>query len=106
MNPSVVHNEPESRFELDLQQATALLDYSLDGNRIAFTHTEVPPEFEGRSYGTQLARAALDYARQSGLTVVPACSFVAAFIRRNPQYLDMVSPEYRERLAPRRAKQH
>jgi uncharacterized protein len=99
----VIHNEPESRFELDLDGATALLDYDLGGNRIAFTHTEVPEHLEGRGYGAQLVRAGLEYARESGLAVVPACSFVAAYIRRNPRYADLVVAEYRDRVNRRRA---
>jgi uncharacterized protein len=99
----VFHNEPESRFELDLGGATALLEYEIDGHTISFTHTEVPPPFEGRGVATQLAGAALDFARQSGLTVRPYCSFVAAYIRRNPKYFDLLAPEFREKLAPRRA---
>lgn len=103
MDMAVLHNEPDSRFEIDLEGVTAVLEYDLDGARIAFTHTEVPPEFEGRGYGGQLARAGLDYARQSGLAVVPACGFIAAFIRRNPQYAELVAAEYREQVT-RRAK--
>ncbi len=94
----VLHNESESRFEIDLEGATAVLDYDLDGERIAFTHTEVPQQFEGRGYGAQLARAGLDYARQAGLAVVPACGFISAFIRRNPQYAELVAAEYRDRV--------
>jgi uncharacterized protein len=53
-----------------------------------FTHTEVPPADEGKGIGARLVRAALDDARQRGFKIVPACSFVAAFIRRHPEYND------------------
>ncbi len=95
---AVTHNESESRFEIDIEGETAVLNYYLDGERISFTHTEVPQQFEGRGYGAQLARAGLDYARESGFSVVPACGFIAAFIRRNPQYAELVAAEYRERV--------
>ena len=42
---------------------------------------EVPPADEGKGIGARLVRAALDDARQRGFKIVPACSFVAAFVR-------------------------
>lgn len=98
---SVIHNESGSRFEIDLGGATAVLVYEVDGDRIAFVHTEVPRKFEGRGFGAQLARAGLDFARASGYRVVPACAFIAAYIRRNPKYLDIVSSEYSQGLTGR-----
>ena len=53
-----------------------------------FTHTEVPPADEGKGIGSQIVRAALDDARKRGFKIVPACSFVADFVRRHPEYGD------------------
>jgi predicted GNAT family acetyltransferase len=91
----VVHNEAESRFELELDGGIAVLVYRRTADSMVFTHTEVPPEFEGRGYGGQLARAGLDYARDAGLKIVPRCGFIADWIRRNPEYLDSVPEPWR-----------
>jgi uncharacterized protein len=91
----VVHNEAESRFELGLEGEMAVLEYRRTPDSIIFTHTGVPPQFEGRGYGSQLARAALDYAVEAGLKVVPVCGFIGRYIRRNPEYLDSVVESYR-----------
>jgi len=91
----VVHNEAESRFELKLGGEIAVLEYRRTADSMFFTHTGVPPEFEGRGYGTQLAQAGLDYARDAGLKIVPHCGFIAKFIRRNPEYLNNVPEPYR-----------
>lgn len=98
---AVTHNKSESRFELEIEDQVAVLEYELDGDLMTFTHTEVPEPFEGRGHGARLARAGLEYARQSGLRVIPACNFMAAFIRANPEYLELVSPGFRERLGRR-----
>ena len=62
--------------------------YREQGDRAIFTHTEVPAADEGKGIGARLLRAALDDVRQRGFKIVPACSFVAAFVRRHPEYND------------------
>ena len=85
------HNSQASRFELEQDGKTAVLGYDLKGKDIiVFTHTEVPPELEGRGFGSQLARSGLDYAHQQGLQVVSLCSFVAGYIERHPEYQDLL----------------
>ncbi|MGW3244348.1 GNAT family N-acetyltransferase [Streptomyces sp. NPDC001070] len=61
---------------------------------IAFLHTEVEPEFEGRGVGSALARHALDEAREHGQSVLAACPFIAGWIAHHPDYLDL---EYKPR---------
>ena len=91
----VVHNEAERRFESSSEGKLELLDYRLSGNVIKLMHTEVPDELAGRGVAGSLARAALEHARAAQLQVVPLCSFVSAYIRRHPEYNDLVQAEYR-----------
>jgi predicted GNAT family acetyltransferase len=64
----------------------AIAVYSVQGDKAVFTHTEVPPEDEGKGHGSTLVRAALEDTRRRGLGVVAACSFVADFLRRHPDH--------------------
>jgi predicted GNAT family acetyltransferase len=89
----VENNEAERRFEVTSDGVLAVLQYEQTGERLALTHTEVAPELEGRGIAGKLARAALEHAREQGLKVVPACSFVAAYIRRHPEYEPLVAGE-------------
>jgi len=82
----VKHNPAQSRYELDTEHGTAVAIYRQQGDRAIFTHTEVPPADEGKGIGSHLVRAALDDTRRRGLKIVPACSFVTAFMRRHPEY--------------------
>ena len=86
----VRHDETERRFEQEEDGATGFVTYERRGGAIAFTHTIVPRELEGRGIGSRVVRAGLDYARAEGLEVVPQCSFVAAYIERHPEYRDLV----------------
>lgn len=89
-NLKVTHNKEKERFEIDLDGKTALIDYSEQNNVIAMTHTEVPPEFEGKGVGSQLVKGALEIVRQNGKRVRPLCTFVAAYIKRHPEYNSLV----------------
>ena len=84
--PTTRHNERLSRYERDTEHGLAIAVYRPQGDRLIFTHTEVPSESEGRGIGSQLVRDALDDARRRGFKIVPACSFVADFVRRHPKY--------------------
>ena len=88
--PVVRNNEQESRFEVEAGGELAVSQYVRRGSTIYFTHTEVPPAAEGRGIGNILARVALDYARSNRLRVVPRCKFIAAFIKRHPEYQNLV----------------
>lgn len=87
-----VLERPETgRFELDFPGGQAFAIYRSDGDRIVVTHTEVPPAFNGRGLGSQLAEGIFRIARQSGRRVVPRCSFVADWARRHPHYNDVLA---------------
>lgn len=95
---TITKNEAAQRYEAALDGIMAVLEYRREGDRIVYTHTEVPDELEGRGIGSALARRALDDARAQHLTVVPLCPFVSAYIRRHPEALPLVAPTFRERL--------
>jgi predicted GNAT family acetyltransferase len=90
---TVTHNEMASRFELHVDGIRALLTYRQFSNRMVFDHTEVPKPLEGHGLASKLAQYALDFARANHLRVVPLCPYVSGFIRKHPEYQDLVSCE-------------
>jgi predicted GNAT family acetyltransferase len=93
-----VSDDPEqSRYVATLDGSqVGFAEYRLDGSTIVFTHTEVDDAAEGKGVGSTLARTALDEARDRGLRVVPRCRFIAAFIARHDEYLELVDDENRK----------
>ena len=92
---SPVRDNPDRRrYETEIDGKIAMIVYRLHGDTITFTHTEVPEEFEGRGIAARMARFALDDARARGLRVVPLCPYVAAYIRRHPEYQDLVAQRH------------
>lgn len=73
-------------------QTVGLADY-IDGNgRRTFPHTEVGSAFQGRGVATILVAEALRATREAGLRIVPACSMVADYIDKHPEYQDLADP--------------
>jgi uncharacterized protein len=86
---TVIHNTSENRFEIRFESHLALLKYRMRDGTITFTHTGVPPALEGKGVGGRLVSAGLEYAREHGLEVKTLCSFVAAYLKRLPEYQDL-----------------
>ena len=92
MTLDIRNNEEESQFETTVDGHTALTAYDLeDPNRIVFTHTEVPEALSGRGIAGEIVKFALDHAREKKLTVVPQCAYVASYIKRHPEYQDLLA---------------
>ena len=94
----VKNNTGKNRFEVTLDGGIAVAEYRREGNGIVFTHTEVPESMEGKGVAKALVTSALDFARSEKLEVTPQCSFVSGYIKRHPEYLDIVAADYRQRL--------
>ncbi len=95
---AVVNNEAAHRFEAKLGDEVAFTEYRLRNGVMILPHTVVPEAFAGKGVGGQLAVAALSYAREQGLEVVPTCPFIAGYITKHPEWHDIVQPAYRAKL--------
>ena len=91
----IENNESAHRWEARLGEYVAFSSYRRNEDTIHFLTTRVPPELEGQGVAGRLVTAALDDARAQGLTVVPICRFVTSYIRRHPEYRDLVYPDFR-----------
>lgn len=93
---TLADNPSAHRFELRKGgEVAAFAEYNLLKDAVLFTHTEVLPAFEGQGLGSKLAKFALDDVRARGLHAIPQCPFIAGFIRKRPEYLDLVKAEHR-----------
>ena len=91
-NVAILHNQSASRFEAHFPEGIAVLDYQRGpGGALVMYHTEVPPALRHHGVASQLAKHALEYARQQGAMVIPQCSFVARYIEEHPEYADLVA---------------
>ena len=80
-----------SRFELEEEGETAYLEFELDkAGWITLWHTEVPQALRGRGLAGELAKTALEYARDNKLKVDVICPSVAGFLAKNPEFQGLV----------------
>ncbi|RZU74696.1 hypothetical protein EV384_3172 [Micromonospora kangleipakensis] len=93
----VEENPAKHRFEILVDDAlagfTAYIPRGEVGEVLVFTHTEVDERFQNMGVGSALIRGTLDQVRERGGRLVPKCPFVAAFIKRHPEYADLVVAE-------------
>jgi predicted GNAT family acetyltransferase len=85
---TVRHNAAAHRYEMDTPHGLAIAVYREQGDRMIFTHTEVPAEDEGKGFARRLVGEALADTHRRGFKIVPACSYVVAYVRRHPEYDD------------------
>lgn len=91
--PLTVRHAPEAqRFEAWVDGLLCEASYHRVGQVLVLHHTGVPRALEGRGIAAQLVAAALGHARAEGLQVQPSCSYVAAYMRRHPETLDLLAP--------------
>lgn len=93
MDPDIHDNTVNDRYELEIDGVTAWVLYKRKPGMITFIHTEVPEVLGGKGIGSRLARHVLEAARADGLRVVPMCPFIAAWMKKHPEYDDLRGPD-------------
>ena len=92
----ILNNESENRFEVWIEGYLSKLEYIKDGKNFVITHVGVYPGHRGQGVAAKIVEAGLQYAKENSLRVVPMCSYAAAYIRRNPQHMELTNQERSE----------
>lgn len=91
----VTNNEKQMQFEIATNGEVASLEYRFYKKDIALMHTSVPDTLNGKGIASALAHYALEWAKEHKKQVMVYCPFVAAFIKRHPEYDELVDKSYR-----------
>ena len=91
MSRAVQHDQTAQRFEWTEDGIRSELDYELQNGVMSILHTGVPEAVGGRGIAADLAKAALDTAREQGWLVRPVCSYVAAYIKKHAEYQSLLA---------------
>jgi uncharacterized protein len=71
-------------------ELAGVIEYSAHDGWLVLEHTVVPPEFEGQGIASRLVSTALDDIRARAMYLAPTCPYVLSFIKRHPEYRDLV----------------
>jgi uncharacterized protein len=82
---TISHDQDANQFNTEVDGHHAELDYTVADGVMTITHTRVPREIGGRGIAAELMRAALQVAAARGLSINPACSYAAAYMRKHSQ---------------------
>ena len=87
----VADNPERKRYEVYVgTELAGFTDYHVQPGLVTLLHTEIEPAFEGQGVGSRFVAGVLDDVRSRGVRVLPICPFVRAFLRKNPEYDDLV----------------
>lgn len=88
----VIDNPEHHRYELWVGADRAgVIAYRTEPGALVLVHTEVAQAFEGRGLASRLVEGALQDMRARDLGLVPVCPFVRSYLRRNPEWLELVT---------------
>lgn len=88
---TVTDRPEELRYEIEVDgEVAGFLLYRREPGVLELVHTDVDPRSEGKGVGAALVQGTLDDVRARGLKVRPFCPFVRAYLRRHPEYEDLI----------------
>lgn len=68
----------------------AVMEYVYAGSdKFIIEHTEVSEQHEGKGLGRQLVEAAVQYARENSMSIIPLCPYAHSIFKRKPEYADV-----------------
>lgn len=89
--PQIKDEAELNRFVMAVPGGEAFATYRRIDGYLVISHTEVPRALRGRGLGSELALALFEHARGQGERIVPACSFIAGWASRHPEYGDVLA---------------
>lgn len=87
------NNEKNGVFEIyeDGVKAGEMTYTWAETDKFIIDHTEVNEQYGGLGLGKKLVEAAVNFAREKGIKIVPLCSFAKKTIEKTPEFQDVLS---------------
>ena len=94
-NTVLKHNDDKKRVEREVEKYVDFIEYKQNKDKNIFlTQTEVPTELEGKGVGSAIVSRTLEWIKNQGYTLAPLCPFVAAYLKRHPEWAAILAPGF------------
>jgi len=82
----LTHDAEAHRYALRVDgKLVSAADYTVNGDRVSFTHTFTDPMQRGHGYAGQVVEFAVEDVAATGRKVVPMCWYVAKWFDEHPE---------------------
>lgn len=79
-----INDKTKKQILLNLNENTAVLDYSIENNTDLFINrVYVPEEARGKGIAAELMTEIIEYANKENLNIIPICSYAKYFLDKN-----------------------
>lgn len=91
MKLEIKHDAENQKFFAIIEGKEAYLEYIIsDLNIINMIKTYVPPELRGKGIAEKIVNAAFLFAKEKKYKVIPSCSYINTYIKRNPEFENLI----------------
>eukprot|EP00466_Bigelowiella_natans_P012452 jgi/Bigna1/85763/estExt_fgenesh1_pg.C_60044 len=90
---SPVHNAKVKEFQIVIDgKVAAYVQYEIDlkEKTMDLQHTVTETDHRGKGLAGKVVLAAFQYAKAQSLKIIPTCTYIATFLRKNPEWKDQV----------------
>lgn len=101
MPASVTRNDDKHRYEVEVDgELAGFIEFTDNsaGTVRDMPHTRVFDGHEGQGLAGQMAQAALEDVRASGMLMIPTCPYLQGYLRKHSDQMDLVPADVVERL--------
>lgn len=86
----IINDKQGSRFVITVDGLEVYELYAEDKGTIDLYSTYTPPKLRGRGLAAEVVKAALEYAKEKKLKVIPTCWYVRKYVDEHPEYKELI----------------
>lgn len=87
----ITENTTQHRYEQAFGAEIVFVNFRREGDVVHLLHVEAPPALRGTGAAGQFMTALMAHLRDAGLKATPVCSYAVSWLRRHPEYQDLVA---------------
>jgi uncharacterized protein len=87
----IINDKQSSRFVMRADENEVYVLYTEDRETIDLYSTYTPAKLRGQGLAAKVVLAAIEYAKEQNLKVIPGCWYVRKFLEKHPEYESIVN---------------